>query len=155
MKRSVLIGTSVLGCAAALGVAGASAAPSAAPARRVIHLTGTMTSFTSAVDAKPKGPSAGDLGYVGGRLYRGGKLAGRYSGVCAQLPGGTQQCTFVLGLPEGQIILTAGYGPAMNTGAVAHEAVIGGTGAYKGARGQGDDRELSNTKLAFTLQLMP
>ena len=112
MKRPLLVLTSTLACTAVLGVA----ISSAAPARRTIHLTATMTSFTSAVDAKPTGPSAGDLGYVGGRLYRGGKLAGRYSGVCAQLPAGIQQCTFILGLPDGQIVLAAGYGPAMNTG---------------------------------------
>jgi hypothetical protein len=150
MTRPLLTAASVLACSGLLAVSGASAAP----ARRTIHLTGTMTSFTSAVDAKPKGPSAGDLGYVGGNLYRNGKLAGRYSGVCAQLPMRIQQCTFVLGLPEGQIILTAGYGPSMNTGNTAHEAVVGGTGAYEGARGQGDDREVSNTKLVFTLQLL-
>jgi hypothetical protein len=150
LKRPLLISISVLACSAALAVTGASAAP----ARRTIHLTGIMTSFTSAVDANPKGPSAGDLGYVGGKLYRNRKPVGRYSGVCAQFPVGTQQCTFVLGLPEGQIVLVAGYGPSMNTGSTAREAIIGGTGAYEGARGQGDDREISNTKLAFTLQLM-
>ena len=150
MKRPLLVLTSTLACTAVLGVP----ISSAAPARRTIHLTATMTSFTSAVDAKPTGPSAGDLGYVGGRLYRGGKLAGRYSGVCAQLPAGIQQCTFILGLPGGQIVLAAGYGPAMNTGKTAHEAIIGGTGTYEGARGQGDDRELSNTKLVFDLHLV-
>ena len=150
MKRPLLVLTSTLACTAVLGVA----ISSAAPARRTIHLTATMTSFTSAVDAKPTGPSAGDLGYVGGRLYRGGKLSGRYSGVCAQLPAGIQQCTFILGLPDGQIVLASGYGPAMNTGKIAHEAIIGGTGTYEGARGQGDDRELSNTKLVFDLHLL-
>ena len=35
----------------------------------------------------------------------------------------------------------------MNVGDVAHEAIVGGTGAYEGARGQGDDRELGNKGL--------
>ena len=75
-----------------------------------------MTSFRLAVGAKaasgkPSRPSAGDLGYVAGKLFKDGKPVGRYTGVCAQLDGGNQQCTFVLGLPDGQIISTAGYGP--------------------------------------------
>jgi len=32
-------------------------------------------------------------------------------------------------------------GPGMNVGNTAHVAIVGGTGAYEGADGQGDDRE--------------
>jgi len=84
------------------------------------------------------------LGYVTGKLFKRGKPFGRYTGVCAQLNGGNQQCTFVLGLPDGQIVTAAGYGPAMNVGNTGHEAIVGGTGAYEGVRGQGDDRETGN-----------
>ena len=89
-------------------------------------------------------PSPGDLGYVTGKFFKAGKPFGRYTGVCAQLNGGNQQCTFVLGLPDGQIVSTAGYGPGMNVGNTAREAIVGGTGAYEGAHGQGDDRETGN-----------
>ena len=153
MKRFSLIALLTLACSAAtaVAIAGASGRTNA----KTLDLTATMTSFRSAVDVKPKGLSAGDLGYVAGSLFRNAKPAGRYTGVCAQFAGGNQQCTFILGLAEGQIVITAGYGPSMNTGNVAHEAIVGGTGAYEGARGQGDDRELSNTKLAFHLHLFP
>ena len=116
-----------------------------------LDLTSSMTSFRLAVGPKPGGgkptthPSPGDLGYVTGKLFKAGKPFGRYTGVCAQLNGGNQQCTFVLGLPDGQIITTAGYGPGMNVGNTAHEAIVGGTGAYQGAHGQGDDRETGST----------
>jgi hypothetical protein len=66
----------------------------------------------------------------------------------------SSQCSFTLGLPDGQILIQAAYGPGFNTGAVAREAIVGGTGAYAGARGQGRDRELSNTNLAFHLELI-
>jgi hypothetical protein len=68
--------------------------------------------------------------------------------------GFSSQCSFTLGLPDGQILIQAAYGPGFNTGAVAREAIVGGTGAYAGARGQGRDRELSNSKLAFHLELI-
>jgi hypothetical protein len=151
MKRLVLLATVVVGCAAAavVTVAGAAGQP-----QTTLNLTGTMTSFHLAVDTKPAGPSAGDLGYVAGKLFKAGKPVGRYTGVCAQFTGGNQQCTFVLGLPDGQIISTAGYGPSMNVGKIAHEAIVGGTGAYEGARGQADDRELSATKLELKLHVL-
>jgi hypothetical protein len=52
--------------------------------------------------------------------------------------GFSSQCSFTLGLPDGQILIQAAYGPGFNTG----------------ARGQGRDRELSNSKLAFHLELI-
>jgi len=151
MKRLVLLAALPVACVAA---AAASLAGAAGPPQTTLDLTGVMTSFRLAVDAKPAGPSPGDLGYVSGKLFKVGKPVGRYTGVCAQFAGGNQQCTFVLGLPDGQIISTAGYGPAMNVGKTAHEAIVGGTGAYEGARGQADDREVSATKLELKLHLL-
>lgn len=147
MKRLVLL-TSVLvaGAAAAATTIGAEADQQT----NTLNLTSRMTSFRLAVGPKPASgkpahPAPGDLGYVTGDLFMRGKPFGRYTGVCAQLNGGNQQCTFVLGLPDGQIITTAGYGPGMNVGNTAHEAIVGGTGAYEGAHGQGDDRETGST----------
>lgn len=141
MKRLVLLVSILAASAAAATTIGAAAGQQAT----TLDLTSRMTSFRLAVGPKPKSgrpaPSPGDLGYITGKLFKVGKPFGRYTGVCAQLNGGNQQCTFVLGLPDGQIITTAGYGPGMNIGNTAHEAIVGGTGAYQGAHGQGDDRE--------------
>jgi hypothetical protein len=118
-----------------------------------LDLTGTVTGFHVALDAKPAGQSAGDIGYELGTLSARGKRIGRFQGVCTQLPHASSQCSFTLGLANGQILIQAAYGPGFNTGTIANEAVVGGTGAYAGSRGQGRDRELSNTKLAFHLEL--
>jgi hypothetical protein len=156
MKRLVLLLSIVLA-----GAAAATATIGAAPSQSgtTLDLTSVMTSFRLAVGIKPAGakaarPAAGDLGYVTGKLFKGGKPYGRYTGVCAQLNGGNQQCTFVLGLPDGLIVSTAGYGPGMNMGNTAHEAIVGGTGAYEGAHGQGDDRETGN-RGQLHLHLLP
>ena len=122
-------------------------------AATTLDFTGTVTGFHVALDAKPSGQSAGDIGYELGTLSARGKRIGRFQGVCTQLPHASSQCSFTLGLPDGQILIQAAYGPGFNIGTVAREAVIGGTGAYAGSRGQGRDRELSNTKLAFHLEL--
>ena len=155
MKRLVLLVSILVACAAA---AATTTVATAGHSATTLDLTSTMTSFRIAVGPKPAGtkptrPAAGDLGYVTGKLFKAGKPFGRYTGVCAQLNGGNQQCTFVLGLPNGQIITTAGYGPGMNVGNTAHEAIVGGTGAYEGAHGQGDDREIG-TKGELHLNLL-
>lgn len=149
MKRLLLTATAVA-CLAAASVAVAHAR--GANSGRTLDLTGKITSFRLAAGHKPSAP--GDLGYLAGKLFRGGKPDGRLTGVCAQIDRAHQQCTFILGLPDGQIVLTSGYGPGLNTGAVAHEAITGGTGAYRNARGQGDDREVGNTGLKLRLHLL-
>jgi hypothetical protein len=141
---------------AALTLAGSiaaisSSASSSAP--RTLDLTGTVTGSRSTLDASPPGPSPGDMGYTTGVLFENGKQIGRFQGVCTMLPRSSQQCSFTLGLPRGQLIVESGYGPGFNTGSVALEAVVGGTGAYAGVHGQGRDREVTNTKLAFRLEL--
>ena len=141
-----------IAAAAASTVAVANAAGSSG--LTTLDLTGTVTGFHVALDAKPAGDSAGDIGYETGTLFAHGKLVGRFQGVCTQFPHASSQCAFTLGLPNGQIVLEAAYGSGFNTGAVAREAVVGGTGAYAGSRGQGRDRELSDTKLAFHLELI-
>ena len=121
---------------------------------KTLDLTGTITGFHIALDAKPAGPSAGDIGYETGNVFEQHKRIGRFQGVCTTLPHQSQQCSFNVGLPGGQIIVEAGYGPGFNTGPVALEAIVGGTGDYAGARGQARDRERGSTKLAFHLELM-
>jgi hypothetical protein len=149
MKRLLLALVSLALVASAVAVAS-----TAAGAGKTLDLTGTVTAFHVALDAKPTGRSAGDIGYETGTLLAHGKPIGRFQGVCTQLPHASSQCSFTLGLPDGQILIQAAYGPGFNTGAVAREAIVGGTGAYAGARGQGRDRELSNTNLAFHLELI-
>jgi hypothetical protein len=159
MKLALIASILVAGAAIAAITAATSVGATAGQPATSLDLTSSMTSFRLAVGPKPASgkptrPSAGDLGYVTGKLFKAGKPFGRYTGVCAQLDGGNQQCTFVLGLPGGQIISTSGYGPGMNVGNTAHEAIVGGTGAYEGARGQGDDRETGRTG-QLHLHLLP
>ncbi len=149
-RRRIILVTLALAIAVASTVAVTSTAASGGT---TLDLTGTVTGFHVALDAKPAGQSAGDIGYELGTLSAHGKRIGRFQGVCTQLPHASSQCSFTLGLPGGQILIQAAYGPGFNTGNVAREAVVGGTGAYAGSGGQGRDRELSNTKLAFHLEL--
>lgn len=149
MKRRYLV-LAVLVAAAVVAVTSTAASRGG----KTLDLTGTVTGFHVALDAKPAGQSAGDIGYETGNVFAHGKRVGRFQGVCTQLPRQSSQCSFTLGLPGGQILIESGYGPGFNTGSVAREAIVGGTGTYAGARGEGRDRELSNTKLAFHLDLV-
>jgi hypothetical protein len=149
MNPRLIFLTALLAVASILAIAGRAAGSSST----TLDLTGVVTGFHVALDAKPAGPSPGDIGYTGGVIYEHGKRVGRFQGTCTTLPQSSQQCSFSLGLPGGQLIVESAYGPSFNTGPVALEAVTGGTGTYAGARGQGRDREVTNTKLAFHLEL--
>lgn len=153
MKRGVFA-LVALALAAAAASAVAVTSTAASGVAETLDLTGTVTGFHVALDAKPAGDSAGDIGYEVGTLFARGKRVGRFQGVCTQFPHASSQCSFTLGLPDGQILLQAAYGPGFNTGDVAREAVVGGTGAYARSRGEGRDRELGNTRLAFHLELV-
>lgn len=121
---------------------------------RTLDLTGTVTGQRLALDTKPAGPSPGDIGYETGTVFDHGKRVGRFQGVCTALPHSSQQCSFTVGLPGGQLVVEAAYGPGFNVGSTALEAVVGGTGRYAGARGQGRDSELGSSRLAFHLDLI-
>jgi hypothetical protein len=144
---------------AAVAIACAAAIPSLASGRisdgRTIDLTGVMTDSRVVVDVKPAGYSAGDIGYVSGKLFEKGKPVGRYHGVCFNISAGSSQCSFTAGLPGGQLLLAASYGPGFNTGKTALEPITGGTGAYTGARGVVRDTEVGNTGLRMHIELLP
>jgi hypothetical protein len=153
MKRN-LLGLIVLALVAAIA-----AIPSLASGGdskgRVIDLSGVTTSMGVALDAKPAGDSSGDIGYVAGKLSKNGRPFGRFHGVCFVIAKGTSHCTFTAGLPDGQLMLESSYGPGFNTGATALEAVVGGTGAYAGARGEVHDSEVGKDGLRLHIELLP
>jgi hypothetical protein len=92
---------------------------------------------------------------VSGRLFEKGKPVGRYHGVCFSISANSSQCSFTAGLPGGQLLLAASYGPGFNTGKTALEPITGGTGAYTGARGGVRDTEVGSTGLRMHIDLLP
>jgi hypothetical protein len=150
MKHRLIVFAALALAACAVVVSG----NAASTGNSTLDLTGVVTGYHVALDAKPAGASPGDIGYQTGVVFEHGKRVGRFQGVCTSLPRESQQCSFTVGLHGGQIVLEAGYGPDFSTGSVALEAVVGGTGVYAGARGQGRDREIGRSKLAFHLEIV-
>jgi hypothetical protein len=153
--RHVLSSTgavAAIGAAAVLSTSGGAAAS----AGRSVHITMEQTSM-KLVDAAPEGDSPGDLGVIAGDVLNpgGGKRVGRYQGYCILVAPatGNSECTFTLKLPRGQITILGGYGKGINAGDVVHEAVVGGTGAYRDARGQTTGRETGDTSVDVRIAL--
>ena len=89
---------------------------------------------THVIDNAPKGKQAGrgDLVLYANPIFdRQGTQVGTDHGVCIVLGTGQSQCDSTLALPKGQIV-THGLQGAKSGFDLA---VIGGTGAYSGARG--------------------
>jgi len=153
MKRRIL---SLAAPLAVTGIAFISLAqPAHAEAGQSFDLTLSMTSHGPIVDAGAAGSSPGDTSYVSGVVRSAGTKVGRFGGTCTQLTATNQQCTFTLGLADGQLAIMAGYGPGMNVGGnTALEPIVGGTGKYEGARGQSTSIEHSRT-ITMHIHLLP
>jgi hypothetical protein len=136
MNRLIVVTAAAVAAAVVAAYSHAGAATT-----RSLDLTGIPAVQRVTLDVAPKGDSAGDMGIKSGTLYRNGKRAGRYEGMCVLLPRHGSLCSFTLSLAGGQILLQSGYGPGLNDGAVVREPIVGGSGSYVGARGQGIDRE--------------
>jgi len=114
------------------------------------------TTSVKEVDNAPKGRSAGDLGVVSGPLFAHGssRRIGRYQGVCYTMaPKTNSECTFTFSLAGGQITAISGYGKGFNGDKVVHDAIVGGTRAYRNARGEGVGIETSDTTGTETIHL--
>ncbi|MEY2516405.1 MAG: Dirigent-like protein [bacterium] len=142
MKRLLSIATPVAVIAAA-AIVTASGDASIAGRTSTMRVDFKMTSV-KIVDAEPKGDSAGDFGVVVGDLmsHANGKKIGRYQGTCFTMTSASNsECTFTWSLPAGQITTISAYGKGFNGEDVVHDAVVGGTHAYRNARGEGIGRE--------------
>ena len=97
------------------------------------------SSETNIDNGKP-GFSAGDYDVHTDPLTRGGKTVGWNDGSCLTTSVSSttfdQLCTFVLHLPDGQIVSDGAVRSGKNGPGIFLLAVTGGTGKYQTARGQ-------------------
>ena len=166
MKKVTL---TVLGSLAAGTVAALLALPAGAGSTggQTLHLLDVSAGDTPAFDAGHGAPRPGDRVYVHDVLYRwqGAKRGARVGHVEAALTfmsgfgrdGAMVDITGQVFLPSGSLRIE-GIGQIPTDGR-AHFVlpVVGGTGAYAGARGELDSRDLTanNGRSSFDLRLLP
>jgi hypothetical protein len=117
--------------AALLGWVGASAAPTSG--HREVIILRLVASDGYSVDNDPSGASGGDLFGAAGELRRHGRKVGRFSSACTLAPpvGGQCQLTLIL-RHQGGVQLAGNVRPQ---GTHNRVAIVGGTGKFRGARG--------------------
>jgi hypothetical protein len=137
MKRLLTL-TAVL-ATSTLGAVTLAASSNARPrtASTTIHVVVKMTSAKRVAD--------GGLGLVAGDvLAPAGHKIGHYQGECFQVTNDTNNCTFTLALPAGHIAFIGAYGPGFSGNTSARSPIVGGTNAYRDARGEVDEQETGN-----------
>ena len=106
------------------------------------------------VDQTPPGDSAGDTAVLAGDLLREGEKAGQYQGYCVYITSGANsQCTFTLALPDGQVVLSTGYGTFNGETPPSRDPIVGGSGAYSTARGYAEGGENDQGGIRYVLHV--
>jgi hypothetical protein len=151
-RRQILISLVALGAVAILAIAGSSvlASPSKqSSVKRMQFIEREMAA--TPIDAGPNGASVGDGLVITSKVFApGGGRVGRLDFACTTTGVGgnsSQICQGVLTLPGGQ--LTGQF-----AGESRRQAITGGTGKYKGARGQFVLGKDTPTSLSFAVELL-
>src|SRR5712691_3761392 len=137
MKKSLLstaVISFVIGVLAAVFFPMASAAFVQAHSERTLHVI-DHSSKEAFLDVPPKGPSLGDQFYFNDPVFDASNKnkIGTDQGICFQMVRGhSNECHWTTYLPEGQITVEGPF----DFPADSILAILGGTGAYKDARGQ-------------------
>jgi hypothetical protein len=154
MKRiGIIAATLLLGVTATLaGVRGHSAVASSS-GEQTIQLALVKGSFHS-VDQRPHGYSPGDMQIFGGRLVSDGQTRGRVQAYCVVVSSSNQECSFTYALDGGQIAAVVGYGKGLSANKSSTDPIVGGTGAYEGARGEISDSEVGPRKDELIIHLI-
>ena len=121
MKKLVLLGAVLAAVVLAATASGASSTP------RTLEFTDVQQTFIS-----PKEPMPGDRLVFTSIIYDHGSRVGRAEGVCTVTSRAAVQCTFTAHVPSGQIVAMGDGDPGKP---VSRWAIVGGLGAYTGARG--------------------
>jgi hypothetical protein len=158
MTHRLTLAAAVLAAAVAAAMHVGSAASSATTTYTVKLDKKTLV---TALDAKPKGVSPGDITVFSADVLDGARHAGRLEGTTVAIDPRYQGVTFsfVVYLPGGMLTLAGGGLTGHVPGLAAHLpndlAVTGGTGEYAGAHGVATLKNLGPATQRLTLTLRP
>lgn len=151
MKRTAAVGAA--GAAVVMALA-AWSVQSNAEDRKANMIFDLRQTAEHVVDQAPAGDSAGDTAVLAGDLIRGGEKAGQYQGYCVYITSGANsQCSFTLALPDGQIVLSTGYGSFNGETMPSRDPIVGGSGTYSKARGYAEGTESDEGGLRYSLRV--
>ena len=133
MRRATLLRTGLAGSLlVAVLVAEGGGAQEPSPQPRTIELTARHQGGFR-VDNRPRGASPGDLLGFRETLTAGGRRVGRGHGTCVAVSRTLADCSVTTVLSDGMIV---GRFTQDSTQRTITAAIVGGTGAYDGARGE-------------------
>jgi hypothetical protein len=149
MKRKNLVCTAaVVGLAAVAGMTGAVAGNAAPADHKTLKSFFIRDTSQASIDLGATGAGHGDLFTYHGNVFntKGGKVIGRFGGSCDVLGKSTGvpedwSCSLDYILPGGQLYTRAiGEAAVLFNGKKFDFGIVGGTGAYSNAKGEGTMR---------------
>ena len=161
-RRTLMHAKTILAaaCATALAVVAGGVSLAAASAEagggggKTLTLVSESTKIEHYVDNGKPGESIGDVGYFQELLYdrtRGSKPVGHSEIQCFFVGGDAARCSGTFYLPEGKIEV----GGALHFRRVTRIPVLGGTGAYAGARGEVALTTINEQRDRNVIRLLP
>jgi hypothetical protein len=142
MRRSIGVAAAGAIAAAAIGFLGGgiASASQSGDAARVIKLISRATAINNFVDTGPSGSTPGDLYIFSDRLFSASApdtQIGMSDGRCVLIDPATLRfdCSITATLPDGDIMFAGTL--TLVEGTTSTGAIVGGTGAYEKARGEG------------------
>jgi dirigent-like protein len=160
-RRDGIAGVALLGALAAIGVAYAAAPGSAG----VVHSTKAQRTTTLRFDEKGSyykvidnppadttpNPETGDTILYRSDLVSGNRKIGTAQGFCTMVDAPAAQCAATLFLPSGHLVFLDSFVVAAN--GRNEFAMIGGTGAYEGARGEALITQVTPTEFRWVVKV--
>jgi hypothetical protein len=140
VRKAVAFAAVAAATATTLGWAGASVTPNSRH-HQVLDARSVET-HTYFVDSDPSGASGGDLAGSAGDLRRGGQKVGDYESACTLSPPVGAQCQATLIWRSGGRLQLAGNIHLQRT--QNRISIIGGTGKFRNARGDGIIQAVGN-----------
>jgi hypothetical protein len=150
MYKAVAIVALLVAAVITLSVSASASGPSQEPRAETLRFLAVETGKENYIDLGERGDSIGDIVMFTEILRAGGRIAGHTEIHCTFAGPESARCNGTIFLRNGKLEA----GGALHFRKISRLPILGGTGAYAGARGQLEFTEAGNTRSRYLVRLV-